>query len=368
MIYLDSCFVLANTIKLPYSKLRKFYRIKAGLLTAMKNFEEAIKILIALDKHYDSIVVSEKLKNNSLSDHILVASNIARIYHLLGNNDMALENYHKSLKLITKFNKKLDHQSHVLKKIAVLYKEKNNYSEAYKYLMQSNEYSEKHFKTSSERNKGVLEIRDSYKKSLNEKEKELMSKNLILIKNEKAILRFKILILVISILLILGVFFIKYKIDKNNYKNETEAIKETALRTQQQLEYKNKELTTYALQLMERDDLLDKLIDFIDKDKSKKAKSLKVDRKQLIMNSWDEFEKRFVEVNAGFYERISLKFPDLTIGDLKYCALLKLNLRGKEISKLLSVTEKSVHMARYRIRKKFNLATDENLVEYLNNV
>ena len=82
------------------------------------------------------------------------------------------------------------------------------------------------------------------------------------------------------------------------------------------------------------DDLLDRFTDYLNSDAGSEAKSLKLTRKHLQSNTWEEFEKRFIEVNAGFYENLSTRFPDLTLGDLRYCALLKLNLSGKEISKL----------------------------------
>ena len=75
------------------------------------------------------------------------------------------------------------------------------------------------------------------------------------------------------------------------------------------------ELASYSLQLLERDDLLDQFTEYLQNDKSKNAKSLLTARKQILSNTWEEFDKRFVEVNASFYENLSKKFPDLSMGD-----------------------------------------------------
>ena len=57
--------------------------------------------------------------------------------------------------------------------------------------------------------------------------------------------------------------------------------------------------------------------------------------------------------------------PDLGNADLKLCALLKLNLNTKESANILGISQESVKTARYRVRKKLNLAREDNLVSYL---
>jgi DNA-binding CsgD family transcriptional regulator len=49
------------------------------------------------------------------------------------------------------------------------------------------------------------------------------------------------------------------------------------------------------------------------------------------------------------------------------CAYLKMNLSSKEIAPLLNISIRGVETLRYRLRKKFNLSRDENLIDYLNN-
>lgn len=42
-----------------------------------------------------------------------------------------------------------------------------------------------------------------------------------------------------------------------------------------------------------------------------------------------------------------------------------MNLSTKEIAQLLNITYRSVELKRYRLRKKLNLGTEANLVEWL---
>ncbi len=85
-------------------------------------------------------------------------------------------------------------------------------------------------------------------------------------------------------------------------------------------------------------------------------------------NFWKEFQLRFENVHESFYGILNQKFPDLTPGEKKLCALLKLNLSSKDIAVITSQNPQSVDMARYRLRKKLNLKQDENLIEFLENI
>jgi DNA-binding CsgD family transcriptional regulator len=58
-------------------------------------------------------------------------------------------------------------------------------------------------------------------------------------------------------------------------------------------------------------------------------------------------------------------FPDLTTGEKKMCALLRLNLSSKDIASITFQNPQSVDMARYRLRKKMDLKKEENLIDFL---
>ncbi|MEM6380985.1 MAG: helix-turn-helix transcriptional regulator, partial [Bacteroidota bacterium] len=66
-----------------------------------------------------------------------------------------------------------------------------------------------------------------------------------------------------------------------------------------------------------------------------------------------------------FYRHLKEKFPKLTQGDLKLCALIKLNFSSKDVAKLMGISVESVHTTRYRLRKKLGLQREDNLTEYI---
>lgn len=61
------------------------------------------------------------------------------------------------------------------------------------------------------------------------------------------------------------------------------------------------------------------------------------------------------------------KHPNLTQNELKLCAYLRINLSSKEIAQMLNISPESLITKRYRLRKKLDLDTEDNLVKFLSN-
>lgn len=53
-------------------------------------------------------------------------------------------------------------------------------------------------------------------------------------------------------------------------------------------------------------------------------------------------------------------YPEVSNNDLRLMSLLKLNLSSKEIANILNISVEGVKKARYRLRKKLNLNTEES--------
>ena len=90
-----------------------------------------------------------------------------------------------------------------------------------------------------------------------------------------------------------------------------------------------------------------------------------IDKNMDLEDDWQVFEKHFNEANSDFLSRIKDDFPQLTPRDLRMCAYLKMNLSSKEIAPLLGISEKSVEVHRYRLRKKLDLTSDSNLSVFM---
>ncbi len=139
------------------------------------------------------------------------------------------------------------------------------------------------------------------------------------------------------------------------------------------LENKKKELVSNALQLVQISEtnalFLEKLKDIVPytDDHGKKLINLLMAEHSNTSNTirWKEFEAHFANVYEDFYQRLVQKHPELTPGERKLCAMLRLKLSTKEIATLTLQNPQSIDIARYRIRKKLQLSQDVNLVSYL---
>ncbi len=77
--------------------------------------------------------------------------------------------------------------------------------------------------------------------------------------------------------------------------------------------------------------------------------------KELVKKDNELFLARFEEIYPDFISNLKKHYPTLSINDLKFCALVKLNFSTKEIAEINYVTVKAIEVKRYRIRKKADL-------------
>ncbi len=141
-----------------------------------------------------------------------------------------------------------------------------------------------------------------------------------------------------------------------------------------QLQQKNRELATSALLIINKNEVFNNV-------RMMALKALKSDScdgitciEELIREvndnvnldeQWDLFKQHFESVHPGFFSRLHQEFPTLTHNELKFCAYLRINLSSKEIAQILNIGVESAITKRYRLRKKFNLQSDENLNDFL---
>lgn len=158
-------------------------------------------------------------------------------------------------------------------------------------------------------------------------------------------------------------------------RNEQQITKLQKKQLEADVEFKNKELATTTMHLVQRGKLLSKIGDELlplvkhttNKDTAddiKKVIRLLNEAKKLD-NDWDQFAIHFDHVHANFLSNLKDKYPNLSPSDLKLCAYLKLNLSSKEIAQLLNITPRAVEVSRYRLRKKLGLKPDVNLFNFL---
>ena len=166
--------------------------------------------------------------------------------------------------------------------------------------------------------------------------------------------------------------------EKEFFKKELQYSAKQAQELKQELDFKNKELEKFAINLVEKEEILKKVKDILALVKKTEIKSGKKEvvseLSNLMLNNLNlsnekiSFYQNVDDINKDFYIRLSQQFNNLTENDKRLIAFLKLGLSSKEISSLVNISTKSVEMNRYRLRTKLGLLNDQNLLSFVNNI
>jgi tetratricopeptide (TPR) repeat protein len=166
------------------------------------------------------------------------------------------------------------------------------------------------------------------------------------------------------------------KIDDLIYRADLEK-KELRLKAERlalEMEYKSKELTSIALSLVQKNELISDLQhrvnEFTTRGDANVAALAAVLAEDIARSGdndegWKAFEHQFEMVHADFFRRLAEQGGSLTPTEMKVCSLLRINLSSKEIAGILNVSIHTVETHRRRIRKKLGLTADENLTTHL---
>jgi len=206
-------------------------------------------------------------------------------------------------------------------------------------------------------------------------------RKLELVSKEKEVSRLTNYLLFSLVMLLVIVFSFLYfflkrinKRDKQLLKTKEELFavleEQKQLKEQQfenDIEHKESQLSAITLQMLQKNELLEEIKSIINKKEDTTEKQLtKVINNHFTQdNNWNDFDKYFESVNKNFYNKLKQKYPDISSNDLKICALIKLNLSIKEMASILNISPDSVKTARYRLRKKLQLTTEDNLTEFI---
>ena len=156
--------------------------------------------------------------------------------------------------------------------------------------------------------------------------------------------------------------------DKELLKKENQRIAREVKLLQETVEIKNRELVSRALILTGHKEKNARL--------AKKLKDIKTNQTGELNNIihslqtedtvyWKEFRVRFNDVHQDFYTNIKADFPNLSTGELKLAAFIKLKLSSKEIAILTNTTKAGINVSRSRLRKKLKMDNKDNFIDFL---
>ncbi len=158
-------------------------------------------------------------------------------------------------------------------------------------------------------------------------------------------------------------------------KTEKELIQLKNEKLETEIEFKNSELASSAMNLVQKKEFILKIKETLQHlNKNERESMDSVDLKKLLRSlseeeklndEWEQFSIHFNNVHGDFLIKLSEKYPTLKAHELKLSAYLRMNLTSKEIAQLMSISVRGVEISRYRLRKKLNIPTETNLFQFL---
>ncbi|WP_258105313.1 two-component regulator propeller domain-containing protein [Marinoscillum sp. MHG1-6] len=142
---------------------------------------------------------------------------------------------------------------------------------------------------------------------------------------------------------------------------------------QEQIDYKNKQITTHALNIIQKNETLSALKNKLDnmaksnaafKPEAKKISRL-INESFKMDKDWEQFKMYFEQVYTGFYSKLKFNYPDLTSQELRLCALIRLNLSNSECASVMGISSDSIKVSRSRLRKKMKLESNTSLTDFI---
>ncbi|AOM77697.1 tetratricopeptide repeat protein [Pedobacter steynii] len=160
--------------------------------------------------------------------------------------------------------------------------------------------------------------------------------------------------------------------EQNNRLHETQ---KTAIKDA--LELKSKELTSNTLHIIQSNQFLESLRSQIEEMVKEDKRDQKKQLQQLVQRinqsishdqHWKDFTGMFEQIHQTFFDHLKAHCDELTANDIRLVALIKMNLSAKDMAVLFGISQDSLRVARYRLRKKLNLPQGENLSTFIQNL
>jgi len=163
-------------------------------------------------------------------------------------------------------------------------------------------------------------------------------------------------------------FGFKQRIKKNLIERE----KQEAI-YKQEIEFKQKELASQTLHLVQKNTFIQELKENLEKIKQS-PELFKVEFRRLVMllkkesaedKDWEVFKSYFSEVHNNFDLKLKDIYPEITEKEIRLASFLRMNLSTKEIASMINVLPESVSKSKYRLKKKLNLDKETDLDNFL---
>lgn len=278
---------------------------------------------------------------------------IGYAYYLMQQTDSAMAYFHS----VDSITADLEIRIYAFMHLASLYGSKGDYQNAYIYAVQQSTLKDSLNLRTNRDNLERLTHEYQYKQQL----------AVLEVERRKHLLTWGATSLITALVLImLWALYSRQRLKLNNIQLKQ---KNMSL----ELEQRNKEIVAKTMYLQQKNQSIAAMADKLSQSKHLFKNSNKPIIDDVIRelslsakdSSWEEFELRFEQVHTDFFTNLNRRFPNLSQGEKRLCAYLKLNMNSKEIANLTHTTVGSVEQARFRLRKKLGLQVTDNLSAFI---
>ncbi|ANQ51500.2 tetratricopeptide repeat protein [Flammeovirga sp. MY04] len=288
---------------------------------------------------------------------------------LISNQFDAAEKYYLEAEQIAISLKAYQDLVNVYNNLFQLYQAKGDFENALKYHVLFKEQSDELIQTAHEQTVNFIEKNHQLELDQQDLQTEKEDQQELIFGLTTAF----ILFVIISVLIfrMQRLKAINAKQSEDQLMMEKELLESEQLRVEEQyhslqndISFKDKELTTNVMHLMQKNELINNVSEELmtlddpqmDSATRKKIRSIVYNLQTSGSGEiWKELEVRFEQVHHQFFDQLQKEHPNLTPNEKKLCAFLKLNLSTKDISNITHQSVKSIQIARYRLRKKLGL-------------
>lgn len=312
-------------------------------------------------------------------------NNLGDIYRKQGYLWPALSYSRTALQISRRFND-IYQESSALRDISKIYNEIGDFKKAFFYLDTSRMVYQEIFSLESARQLALMAQLSQVK---------LKDQQISELKYRQALdnrMKFLLILLVLMVLGLSMVYYSRQKIKSNSAQElllhekknlyqqqkllETE-VHHIQLKEQKmadELELNSKSLVAQTLHLIDKNRTLEEIrrrlqqtLEDDPKDQKKKIRNLikMIDFNFVQDTDWDGFRKNFEKVHESFFQTLNEFSHHLTPADLRLASLMRLNMNAKDMASILGISQESLRISRYRLRKKLNLPKGESLQRFI---
>jgi DNA-binding CsgD family transcriptional regulator len=189
-------------------------------------------------------------------------------------------------------------------------------------------------------------------------EKYLAEKKLMEIENNRLVLLRNFIIILLILVLVITIQFI--------FRMQAKRKKEQTL-----MAVAKDQLAYYVENLRSKTEMIDEFQKEIERLNTLPGYMLQKEKDEMAANlkhytiltetHWNEFRHLFEKVHTGFFEKLKIRYSNLTQAEIRLLALLRLNLSKKEMAEMLGVSPETVKKTRQRIHHKIELPENKQL-------